>query len=161
VSSRRKPAAPPPELLPREDAAAQIAGYLADRTAYVIAVPPALVTSAAGRLAGIGTCRWYADNGALTLVLRGRAIAAAGAVGALAPDATTAVAVVPKAVPARRLSGVLGHEIPADGSKDLVMLAGEDQAGTYTWPMLLVLALDRVYPGTAARITASALSRLS
>lgn len=156
----RKPGPPPPGLLSFEAAAAEIAGHIADRTAFIVSVPPALTASAAGRLAAIRDCRWYADNGEQVIVLAGRGIAMAAALDALAPGSAACVAVIPKTVSAGRLSRVLGQEIPADGSQDLIVLK-PGRRGPFETPVLLVQALDQVYPGTAAAYEAADVRRLS
>jgi hypothetical protein len=132
MSNRRKirppsPPGPNPQCrpVPRADAVRAIAAHVADRTAFVISVPPALLESAAYCLRSIAACDCYLDNG-LDAVFRlsGEYVPLAEVMAALLPTAmTSAVFTVPKTVSAATLSQALqGQEIPADGSQDLVLL---------------------------------------
>lgn len=143
-----------PVVMTRAEAVRVIAGHIADRTAFVISVPPDFVASAAARLGAVRACTWYADNGSGTVMqLTGTSIRVAGALDELLPGLTAAVAIVPKTVPAAELAAAMRHDIPGDGSQDLVLLH-DDDAVPFTWPLLLVAALDHVDPGFAARLAA-------
>jgi hypothetical protein len=66
-----------------------------------------------------------------------------------------AVGTVPKTVPARTLSDVLGQDIPDDGSRDLIFLHGEE-GEPIVWPPLFADALAVVDPAAAATIHVNA-----
>lgn len=59
--------------------------------------------------------------------------------------------VIPKTVPAARLGKALGSDIPADGTRDLIMLTLDD-GKHMAYPMILVAAIERVDPAAAAGI---------
>jgi hypothetical protein len=114
--------------VPRAEAVRAIAAHVADRTAFVISAPPAMVESAARCLRGIGTGDCYMDNG-LDAVFRlsGAYVALAEVMAGLLPGTAAAVFTVPKTVPAARLSEALqGQPVPGDGSRDLVLLHADE-----------------------------------
>ena len=59
--------------------------------------------------------------------------------------------VVPKSVPAARLGKALGDSIPADGSRDLIVLTADDGKHA-AYPLILAEAIERVDPAAAAHI---------
>jgi hypothetical protein len=165
MSNRRKTRQPDPNPqcmpVPRAAAVRAIAAHVADRTAFVISAPPAILESAAHCLSGIGEGDCYMDNG-LDAVFRlsGQYVALAEVMAGLLPDLTAAVFTVPKTVPAARLSEALqGHPIPEDGSQDLVLLHADENRVEF--PLLLVEALARVDPDIAMQLDANDVRRLS
>jgi hypothetical protein len=163
VSNQRKPRGDRPTTpVPRADAVSDIAAHIADRDAFVISVPPALIATAAGRFSELPICTWYCGNGSgIVMRLAVASIPVIEAVDMLLPGMTAAVAIVPKTVPAARLATALSHitEIPEDGSRDLVLL--QDDSGVIVWPRLLVDALALVDPAIALQLAANDLSRMS
>ncbi|MFD7986798.1 hypothetical protein ACFV4M_25920 [Kitasatospora indigofera] len=138
------------QLLDRETAVRRIGDALADRTAFVITIPPGTASTLAGRLAPVtGWCA-YLDNGTPT------ALATSNRKCLRAADALTpmvGVLVVPKTVPATQLSAVVGQPIPADGSQDVVVLTSPSHVGSPVfWPLLFVDAVTRVDPRLAAQL---------
>ena len=68
-----------------------------------------------------------------------------------APDRAAAVWVIPKTVAAARVGSALGGDIPADGSRDLIMITTHD-GGRMAYPMILVDAIGQADPQAAADI---------
>jgi hypothetical protein len=144
-----------PHVMPRAEAAARIGGHYANRDAYLIIAGPGEITTAMTRLGAVPGCACYLDNGTDDiLALTGPAVAVLPVVmELLPPESMAGVLTVPKTVSADRLSTALGQEIPADQSRDVVMLMAQD-GKHLSWPMFFVEALDEVDPAAAARIRA-------
>jgi hypothetical protein len=150
--------------VPRGDTVAVIAARYKKRDAYLVAAGPGQVPSALARLALVAEATVYLDQGGKTLM------SVTGAALQVMPDlietAAPAVAVwvVPKSVPAARLGKALGDSIPADGSRDLIVLTADDGKHA-AYPLILVEAIEQVDPATAAHIRSadrdSALQRMS
>ena len=138
-------------IVPRSVAVAAIVDAFADRTGFVILVPPDHIAEIAGPLTRIRRFVGYIDNGT-EAVLRTETAAVFRVCDVLSP--TVAVVVVPKTVSARRLGHVLGSKVAEDGSQDLIALG--PKSGGYCWPQLFVDALDRVDPRAADAIRAAA-----
>ncbi len=160
----RKPGQPGPnpqcKPVARAEAVRAIAAHVADRTAFVISAPPAMVGSAARCLRGIGAGDCYMDNGlAVVFRLSGEYVALAEVMAGLLPGTAAAVFTVPKTIPAARLSEALqGHPIPEDGSQDLVLLhVGEDRV---EFPRLLLEAVALVDPDAVMQLAANDLRSL-
>lgn len=141
-------------LVDRQDAVAAIAAHLADRTAFIINIPPALISTAVEHLESIPGWTGHFDNGTPAVLRTGAGSLSLGVAQLLealgAPF--TAVVTVPKTVPAADLGRALDRDIPADGSQDII---GLYEGGPIVWPMLFVEALDRVDPQAAAQLRAS------
>jgi hypothetical protein len=144
-------------FLARDDAVRAIAAHIADRDAYVITVPPDTLPALSRTLNGLPSWSAYLDNG--TPVVMRTVRAGALAVADLLTE-TAGVLVVPKTVSAAELSRVVGQQVPADGSQDLVVLMSP-QGGPVFWPLLFVdaLAIAELVPGRAS-VTRRALTRL-
>ena len=168
MSNRRKtrqPGQPGPNSrcmpVPRAEAVRAIAAHIADRTAFVISAPPAIVESAAHCLRAIGEGDCYMDNGLDTVFrLCGEYVALAEVMAGLLPGTAAAVFTVPKIVPAARLSEALqGQHVPEDGSQDLVLLHADE--GLVQFPTLLIEALALVDPAAAMQFAVNDVRRLS
>lgn len=122
-------------------------------THYLIVTPPAAVATVAERLDGIPGWTAYVDSGTPVVLRTGL-----GTAVAMTAALTTSVAVilVPKSVPAATLTEVLGQDIPADGSQDLVLIHGPD-GDPIVWPLLFLDAIGAVDPAAAAQIHAEAI----
>jgi hypothetical protein len=163
MTARRKSRGERPSLpVARADAVSDIGAHIADRDAFVISIPPALIASAAARLSALPSCTWYADNGSeIVMRLAVPSIPVIEAIDMLLPGMTAAAAIVPKTVPAAQLAAALSHvtEIPGDGSRDLVML--QDDSGPVIWPRLLADALASVDQAFACQLAVNDLHGLS
>lgn len=139
------------EIVPRGDPVAIIAARYEKRDAYLVAAGPGQVLSALARLAPVAEATVYLDQGGETVM------SATGAALEVMPDLMetaapfVAVWVVPKSVHAARLGKALGDSIPADGSRDLIVLAADDSKHA-AYPEILVEAIERVDPAAAAHI---------
>jgi len=143
-----------------DSAVARIAGHLADRDAFVIAAPPATLDELSERLTVIPNWTAYLDNGN-GMVLSTSHPAALYITRLLAPiHPMIAIVIVPKTVPAATLTAALDQEVPADGSRDVLLLHDGD-ATPITWPLLFIDALAHVDPKAAAMIRANDLGSLS
>lgn len=144
------------ELLARDRAVQKIAAHIADRDAYLVTIPPEALPRLSRSLDGLASWSAYLDNGTPVVLRTSRA-------GALLVSdllmETAGVLVVPKSVPAAALSKVVGQEVPADGSQDLVVLASA--VGPTFWPLLFVDALAVVDPRMAAQLRANHLPNLN
>ena len=134
-------------LVPLDTAVERITDALADQTHFVVVIGPddlALIAAAVQPIPG-----WiaYADNGQGE-VLRTNLSAVLQIAAQVCP--TAAVVLVPKTVPARTLSDAIGHDIPADGSKDILVISTNPDL--YPIPMLFWLALNEVDPAAAAAL---------
>lgn len=144
------------ELLGRDRAVQKIARHIADRDAYLVTIPPDTLPRLSKSLDRIATWSAYLDSGNPFILRTNRP----GAL--LVTDLlieTAGVLVVPKTVPASALSKVVGQEVPADGSQDLVVLM--PTAGPIFWPLLFVDALEIVDPKVAAQLRANHLPNLN
>ena len=144
-------------LVPRADAVAEIAAHLADRTAFVVAVPVKLSGPIAVGLKRVPDWTCYIDGGEEFVVRTQEPW-----VPEDASHKTLAafVVVVPKTVPAATLSTAFDRPIPADGSEDVVILTPPDESGV-TYPALFVDALELADPEVAAYIRATDVRGLS
>lgn len=168
MSNRRKARkagqpGPNPQCKPiaRAEAVRAIAAHVADRTAFVISAPPAMLEGAARCLRKIGTGDCYMDNGLhAVFLLSGEYVALAEGMAGLLPGTTAAVFTVPKTVSAATLSQALqGQEIPANGSQDLVLLHSDENRVEF--PRLLAEALALVDPDVAMQLAANDIRTLS
>ncbi|MER7838439.1 hypothetical protein ABTY98_21755 [Streptomyces sp. NPDC096040] len=144
------------ELIDRDTAVQQIAAHIADRDAYVITTPPDALPRLSRSLENLSSWGAYLDSGTPVVLRTGRA----GAL--LVVDMlmeTAGVLVVPKTVPAAELGKVVGQDIPADGSQDLVVLMPRE--GPIFWPLLFVDALEIVDPAVAATLRANHIPNLN
>ncbi len=94
----------------------------------------------------------------LAAVLRvddARTITGTAALLAITGTPVVAVVLIPKTVPAKRISKALGCPVPADGSRDLLVV-GEGHDEPAAWPMLFVDALADADPTAAAQLYATA-----
>lgn len=144
--------------LARDDAVRRISDRLQDRTAYVIAAPPHMVDTITSALAELSHVECILDNGTDTAMVA--TPAAAAIVTALLPDMTAAVLLVDKSTPIEALRDAMGDRLPADGSKDMILLGSHDETHMY-WPRLLVDAIAVCEPLTAAAISAADIRRMS
>ncbi|RPE34776.1 hypothetical protein [Kitasatospora cineracea] len=140
-------------LIPREEAVRRLADTLADRTEYLITIPPGIGPQLAAGLDRVE--RWTAllDVGAPEVLSTGDLGAFQQAHG-LVP--VGGVLIVPKTVPHQAVSKLVRQRIPADGSQDVLLITDRNGAPTY-WPLLLVDAVDRVDPILAAQLRANSL----
>lgn len=135
----------------RDTAVRRIAARLADRTHYVMSVPPPAIVAVATGLRDVPDWSAYLDAG-LPAVMRCHD-ARALAVLAVLSGPMCAVVTVPKTVPPDVLSTITRTEVPADGSRDvLIVHLGEDVP--MIWPLLFVDALAVLDPAVAAQIRA-------
>lgn len=144
------------ELLDRDQAVKNIAAHIADRDAYVITAPPDTLPRLSRTLDGVPSWSAYLDNGTPVILRTDRA--GALIVADLLVE-TAGVLIVPKTVPAAALSRVVGQDVPADGSQDLVVLMPHE--GPIFWPLLFVDALDIVDPQVAATLRAHHIPNLN
>lgn len=141
------------QLLDRETAVRRIGDALADRTAFVITMPPGTVSVLAARLSPVPAWCAYLDNGTPTALATSDPTCLRTA-AALAP--MVGVLIVPKTVPATQLSDVVGQVVPADGSQDVVILTASSRTGSPVfWPLLFIDAVSRVDPQLAAQLRAA------
>jgi hypothetical protein len=139
------------EIVPRGNTVAVIAARYEKRDAYLVAAGPSQVPSALARLAPVAEAIVYLDQGGETVM------SATGAALQVMPDLMetaapcAAVWVVPKSVSAARLGKALGDSIPADGSRDLIVLTADD-GNHAAHPLILVDAIERVDPAAAGHI---------
>jgi hypothetical protein len=147
------------DVLDRQSAVDQLAGHIADRTGFLVVAPPSAVATLAARLHRL-PAGWtaYVDHG-VPAVLATNIPRALGVLDVLGVPYCAVVA-VPKTVPARTLSDVLGQDLPDDGSRDLIFLHDEE-GQAIVWPLLFVDALAIVDPAAAAAIHVNALTNLS
>ncbi|MCW2898724.1 MAG: hypothetical protein JWO67_989 [Streptosporangiaceae bacterium] len=143
-------------LIARAEAVHLIAGHLADRDRYVIVAPPDVVEALADSIGTIPDWTAYLDTG-IALVTRTSAAAAMRLSRMLLP--TAAVVTVPKTVPPAAISEALDHDVPADGSQDVIILADPEQQ--MDWPLLFVDAVAMVDPRLATVIRANDIRNLS
>ena len=141
---------PSNHIIDRATAVQEIAGRIRDRDAYVITAPPDTLPLLSRTLDGISSWSAYLDSGTPAILRTDRA--GALLVADLLME-TAGVIVVPKSVPAAELSKVVGQEVPADGSQDLVVLMPPD-GGPVFWPLIFVDALEVVDPPVAAQLRA-------
>ena len=159
MSNRRKIPQPAAACGPISSRAAvrHIADCLADRTSYVVGVPPNMIETVAIRAARL-PARWLLDNGTRTVMQASGT--AARVLASLLGDLAAAVVTIPKTTPAAQIRGALGELIPADGSQD-VIIVGADGDSVNMWPRLLTAAIAEVDPAFAAVLAASDLANLS
>lgn len=142
----------------RELAAEHIASRIKARDSYVITAPPSALSRLSESFEDISGWAAYLDTG-LELVLRtdsASVLLVTDVVDSLMSATTAAVIVVSKTVPASVLATAVGQEVPADGSRDLLVLHAAE--GVVFWPTLFVDALDIVDPLVAAQLRAQSLS---
>ena len=141
-------------IVPREAAVREIAGHIADRDAFIIGVPPGALAFATKVLRKLDGSACYLDIGVpVVTVLRSPNLGEAADMAATQmPGTAIAVYTIPKTIPARHLSRLVGRDIPADGSQDLIMLQDCEAAN---WPTLLLDAIGRVDPQFAATMYAN------
>lgn len=139
-------------LLPRCAAIREIAAAVADRTSFLLFPPRNAAVDMADALRGI---EWVAllDNGQDT-ILRTQQPGAVAIAESFMP--VGAVFLVPKTVPAAKISEALGHPIPEDGSQDLLMTS-RPGSGELAWPTLFVEALEEAQPDEAVRLRTASL----
>lgn len=145
------------EIVTRSEAVDTIAAAIADRTAFVVLAGPHMLADVARALDAVPTFAAYLDAG------HGGVMRACDAVEltlvSLLAAPTAAVLLVPKTVPAGTLAAAFGRDhIPADGSRDLVVLCDD---GPVAWPLIFVDALAIVDPRAAMQIRASDLASTS
>jgi hypothetical protein len=140
----------------RQEAVKAIAGHIADRDAFVVSVPPQLIQAVASRIDRLPKWTAFVDNGT-DLVMTTSGFRMMAVIDLLVD--TTAVLTVPKTVAASTLSEVVGQDVPADGSQDIVML--HTGAAPYIWPLLFLDALEVVDPGSPSQIRMNNLSNLN
>lgn len=145
------------ELLSRDTAVQQIARHIADRDAYVITVPPTSLPRLSSALTELKGWHAYLDNGTPAVMRTDRA--GALRVADLLME-TAGVIVVSKTVPAAELTEIVGQDVPADGSQDLVVLMPTDGSPIF-WPLLFVDALAIVDPPVAAKLRAHHIPNLN
>ncbi|MET8098131.1 hypothetical protein ABZV29_16875 [Streptomyces sp. NPDC005236] len=145
------------ELLSRDTAVQRIARRIAARDAYVITAPPTSLPRLSSALTELKGWHAYLDSGTPAVMRTDRA--GALLVADLLME-TAGVIVVPKTVPASELGEVVGQELPADGSQDLVVLMPTD-GGPIFWPLLFVDALALVDPPVAAHLRAQHIADLN
>ncbi|WP_405017383.1 hypothetical protein OHV05_10115 [Kitasatospora sp. NBC_00070] len=134
----------------RTKAVRRVADALADRTSFVITIPPGTAQALASSLAQMFPWTAYLDNGT------GEVLATSDAGSLEMTDLffpVSGVLLVPKTVPASALSRVVGQTVPADGSQDIIVLIDRD-GGSTVWPWLFIEALALVDPDAAAQIKA-------
>jgi hypothetical protein len=155
------------EAVSRADAISDISAHIADQDAFVISVPPGALEVVTHRLRNLRGTTCYLDiEGACGDVTRFRSphlTEAANIAKSQPPDTAVAVFIVPKTIPAARLSKLLGSElhgqvIPADGSQDLVMIQTRD---LFDMPRLLIDAIAVHDPRSAAEMYANDLRNQS
>ncbi|MET8134663.1 hypothetical protein ABZV24_22370 [Streptomyces sp. NPDC005251] len=140
------------DFLARDTAVHQIAQHIADRDAYLVTCPPTTLPILSRALDSLPAWSAYLDNGTGAVLRTDRA--GALLVADLLME-TAGVLVVPKTVPAVELGQVVGQDIPADGSQDLVVLMPPGGEPIF-WPLLFIDALDIVDPTVAAQLRAMA-----
>lgn len=143
-------------VIDRTKVVSQIADHLADRDSYIIVAPPDAIFGLVEQLANVPNWSGYVDQG-INLVLHTTGTPALAFIALMGVPATVVIA-VPKTVPADVLRKAFGQPIPADGSRDIVILHGKDDQ-PMIWPLLFVDALTKVDPKAAAEIYANDLSR--
>jgi hypothetical protein len=145
-------------LLHRSDAVMRIASRLQDQTHYVIAAGPQHAADIAAKLEDIVDVEILLDNGTDLIVTT--TPAAAECIAALAATPVTAIALVPKTTPTTTMHNRFEAQIPADGSRDIVLVSSTEK-GPMIWPMLFVDAIDVYDPVAAMAIHASDITRQS
>jgi hypothetical protein len=144
------------EPVPRAEAVRDIAAHVADRDAFVLAVPPDALAGATDALRNVRGATCYLDCGLPGVIrVRGPHLAQTTALARSQPAGTAAaVFVVPKTLPGARLQELLRCpvDIAADGSQDLLMIQTRD---CFDLPALLVDAIGKYDPGFAASMYAS------
>lgn len=143
----------------REAAVRAIADALADRTSFVATVPPGMLATVADALARIPRWTAWLDCGLDTVLCvdDAHAITSTAALFAITRAPVLAVVTIPKTVPAKRLSRALGCPVPADGSRD-VLIVGDGHEAPIAWPVLFLDALAHVDPAAAAQLRADAVA---
>lgn len=140
------------KIIPRSEVVTRLAARFKERDAYMVAAGPGEVPSAAARPAPLGEATAYLDRGDDTVMtVTGTALKVMPDVTEAAPGQAAAVWVIPKTVATARLGSALGGDIPADGSRDLIMITTHD-GGHTAYPMILVDAIGQVDPQAAADI---------
>ncbi|HEX6498986.1 MAG TPA: hypothetical protein VF054_08135 [Micromonosporaceae bacterium] len=141
-----------PQLLDWSTAVREIADRIADRTAYIVTTPGALIGALAERLADVPTWTAYIDNGTpLILATRNATLfGQAENISRLFGVGCAAVAVVPKTVRPALIRCAFGAHVPADGSCDLLPFVepGEPVA----LPALFAAAFAQADPDAAAEL---------
>lgn len=137
-------------LLSRDTAVQRIADTLADRSSYVITLPPGAAETLAAGLAGIDDWTAYLDNGTDDVLTTSNLLALRLS-QLTCPNAGALV--IPKTVNRRSVGRLVNQPIPPDGSKDVIVLTGHPGQPAL-WPLLFVDAIDLVDPITAARLRA-------
>ncbi|NUP17100.1 MAG: hypothetical protein HOZ81_13525 [Streptomyces sp.] len=137
-------------LLQRPEAVRAIADTLADRTAYLITLPPGAAPLLAPSLDGIDGWTAYLDNGSGDVL----ATSDTGILCLAQAECLSSGAVrIPKSVHLDVISQIIRHRVPTDGSKDVFILTSKGGQPAY-WPLLLVDAIDQVDAVMAARLRA-------
>lgn len=144
-----------------DTAATRIGNHLADRDSFILVTKPGCELWAARQLATLAHWTVYSvDTNGLVFITSDLAAYIVRVVATEVFGGTTAaVFVVPKTVPARALSKVLGQDIPADGSRDIIVHA--EPGETMALPMIFVDAIRHVDPRMAAQFEANAVANLS
>ncbi len=149
-------------VITRTEAVQDIADHFADRTAYLITVPPELITEMAHLLRHVPDWYCYLNDGT-DAVLRATdpgTLLAARTATSLFGIPCIGVLVIPKTVKAATIRRIFGDTIPTDGSRNVLTLQGPDD-NEIKWPALLVEALDIADPAGAASIRANQTANLS
>lgn len=142
----------------RARAVKDIAAALADRSAFVAMVSPDVLKTVAARLHLIPGWTAYLDSGT-DIVMRTTDIAVVAVLDLLIDSAV--VLTIPKTTPAATISEALGGTpVPEDGSQDIILLGGKEDAPMF-WSLLFLDAIERVDPETAADIRAAAIANLN
>ena len=160
MSNRRRvpgKSTPAAALMPYRDAVRLVADSLADRTEFVVSVPPHMLRTVAAEAAGLPG-RWLLDSarGPVLQVSAPTVLIVAALIGELA----AAVVLIPKTTPAARIRAVFGDTVPDDGSRDLLIIGGEEDTTAFC-PGLLADAIGRVDPVAAAQLAARDIRNLS
>ncbi|SOB84234.1 hypothetical protein [Streptomyces sp. 1331.2] len=137
-------------LIPRETAVRRLADVLSDRTEYLVTIPPGVGQALAAGLDLVGHWTAYLDVGAPEVLVTSDLTTFRGT-HMLVP--TGGVVTIPKTVHHRAVSRLVRQRIPADGSRDVLLITDRSGGPTY-WPLLLVDAVDRVDPVLAAQLRA-------
>jgi len=143
-------------LIDNTEAVDRLAASLTTRQDFIILSAPEHINKLASRLRAIPP-GWtaYLANRSPRVLVTGDPILMAASAGMCPPGGVTAVVTAPKSTtPAAALSRIFEQEIPADGSRDVILLltpGGQGQVAQ-SWPLLFINALEQVDPASAASI---------
>jgi hypothetical protein len=152
----RETAAGNMKVISRREAVDRIAAHYRGRDAYLVAAGPQQAAGALEALAPVAGCTAYLDQGdsETVMTVTGPALQVMPDVMDAGQAPVAAVVAIPKTVPARRLSRVLANDIPADGSRDMIMLTTDD-GRHMAYPLILVEAIEQSDQKTGMQIRAS------